>query len=121
MLRALTIALALAAAAAVPAQAQTVVDGSARGISQAELGHIFKLTAERISNASAAQYRNIKRADTTSTIYCGEVSAGDTGGRFVPFAANLSGGVLWVALPGQSPQIREQHKLRLVGFGCARR
>ena len=119
MLRAFVIALA-AAAASVPASAQTVVDGSARALAAGQLEHIFKLAAERIRDAASAQYRNIRRAQTTSTIYCGEVSSGDTGGRFVPFAANLSGGVLWVALPGQSPQVREQHQLRLVGFGCAR-
>lgn len=115
------IAAVLAAATfAVPALAQSVVDGTGSKLSPAELQQMFKLAAERLPDAGAAQYRGLFRAQTQTVIYCGQVQSGVTGGRFVPFAANLGAGVLWLALPGYSRELREEHLMRVVGFGCAR-
>jgi hypothetical protein len=99
-----------------PAAAQTVVDGSERGIPPADLAKLLEIVGSQ--GGKQAELRALRKADSVSSImYCGRMRL-PPGRNFVPILVNVTAGIAHALTDSLAGKEREYMEARLGVFGC---
>ena len=117
MLRSIVVIAALFGSSA--ALAQTVIDGSAKGIPPADLASVLRMLKDQIRDTTGAEVRNLYKASGNG--YCGQVKARGAYADWSPFHANTFTNTTWILSTQSSKEAYTEIRARIGLFGCLKR
>jgi hypothetical protein len=117
MLRSIVVIATLLGSSA--ALAQTVIDGSAKGIPAADLASVLRMLKDQIQDTTGAEVRNLYKASGNG--YCGQVRARGAYADWSPFHANTFTNTTWILSKLSNKEAYTEIQARIGVFGCIKR